>query len=250
MPTTFLGWTLFLLQKYYSDFMRGLAVTMELAVLGTVLGCALGFVVGTIRSINVDQGASPISRGFMAVLKFVLAAYVEIFRGTPMLVQASVFYYGSMALWNLDISSFVAGAIVLSLNTAAYMSESVRGALGGIDVGQIEGGLAVGMSYTQVMVHVVIPQALKNLIPQIGNTFISAIKDTSILNIIAVTELYFSAKSVAGTYYRFFETYLIISAIYFILTFVMSRILKVVTRAMEGSRNYELAADDDMEAAQ
>lgn len=127
------------------------------------------------------------------------------------------------------------------------MSESVRGAIGGIDPGQIEGGQAVGMSYAQIMYHVIMPQALKNLIPQIGNTFISAIKDTSVLNVIAVTELYFAAKSIAGTYYRFFETYLIICAIYFVLTFTMSRLLKLIERVLEGSRNYELMTDDENE---
>ena len=123
----------------------------------------------------------------------------------------------------------------------------MRGAIGGIDPGQIEGGQAVGMSYAQIMYHVIIPQALKNLIPQIGNTFISAIKDTSILNVIAVTELYFAAKSIAGTYYRFFETYLIICLVYFVLTFTMSHLLKFLTRALEGSRNYELVLDDENE---
>lgn len=247
MPTTFFGWVAFLVEKYLLDFMRGLGVTLELAIIGTFLGCLIGFLVGIVRSVVVDQGASPVSRGLMAVLKTVLAVYVEIFRGTPMMVQATVVYYGTMSLWKLDIPSFSAGVLVLSLNIGAYMSESVRGAIGGIDPGQIEGGQAVGMSYAQIMYHVIMPQALKNLIPQIGNTFISAIKDTSVLNVIAVTELYFAAKSIAGTYYRFFETYLIICAIYFVLTFTMSRLLKLIERVLEGSRNYELMADDENE---
>lgn len=247
MPTTFFGWVAFLVEKYFLDFMRGLGVTLELAIIGTFLGCLIGFLVGIVRSVVVDQGASPVSRGLMAVLKTVLAVYVEIFRGTPMMVQATVVYYGTMSLWGLDIPSFSAGVLVLSLNIGAYMSESVRGAIGGIDPGQIEGGQAVGMSYAQIMYHVIMPQALKNLIPQIGNTFISAIKDTSVLNVIAVTELYFAAKSIAGTYYRFFETYLIICAIYFVLTFTMSRLLKLIERVLEGSRNYELMADDENE---
>lgn len=103
------------------------------------------------------------------------------------------------------------------------------------------------MSYGQIMLHVIMPQAFKNLIPQIGNTFISAIKDTSVLNVIAVTELYFAAKSIAGTYFKFFETYLIICAIYFILTFTMSRLLHLLGRLLEGSRNYELILDDENE---
>lgn len=248
MPTTFFGWVAFLVEKYYLDFLRGLGVTLELAIIGTLLGCLIGFVVGTVRSVVVDQGSSLVSRGCMSILKTILAVYVEIFRGTPMMVQATVVYYGTMSLWGLDIPSFSAGVLVLSLNIGAYMSESVRGAIGAIDPGQIEGGQAVGMSYAQIMYHVVMPQALKNLIPQIGNTFISAIKDTSVLNVIAVTELYFAAKSVAGTYYRFFETYLIICAIYFVLTFTMSRLLQVLGRVMEGSRNYELILDDEDEA--
>ena len=180
----------------------------------------------------------------MAAVKAVLAAYVEILRGAVMMVQATVIYYGTMSLWGLDIPSFAAGIIVLSLNIGAYMSESVRGAIGGIDRGQLECVQAVGMSHGQIMYHVIMPQALKNLIAQIGNTCISAIKDTSVLNVIAVTELYFAAKSVTGTYYRFFETYLIICVIYFVLTFTMSRVLKV----LEGSRNYELILDDDDDA--
>lgn len=248
MPATFFGWVVFLVEKYYLDFLRGLGVTLELAVIGTILGCLIGFIVGIVRSVVADQGASPVSRGLLSVLKAILAVYVEIFRGTPMMVQATVVYYGTMSLWGLDIPSFSAGVLVLSLNIGAYMSESVRGAIGGIDPGQIEGGQAVGMSYTQIMYHVIMPQALKNLIPQIGNTFISAIKDTSVLNVIAVTELYFAAKSVAGTYYKFFETYLIICVIYFLLTFTMSHLLRLLGRALEGSRNYELILDEENEA--
>jgi putative lysine transport system permease protein len=212
------------------------------------LGGLIGFVVGVIRSVVVDPGASLFSRGLLALLKAILAVYVEIFRGTPMIVQATVVYYGTMSLWNLDIPSFSAGVLVLSLNIGAYMSESVRGAIGGIDPGQIEGGQAVGMSHAQIMYHVIMPQVFKNLIPQVGNTFISAIKDTSVLNVIAVTELYFAAKSVAGTYYKFFETYLIISLIYFVLTFTMSRLLQILGRVLEGSRNYELILEDENDA--
>lgn len=247
LPTTFFGWVMFLVERYYMDFLRGLGVTLELGHIGTILGCLIGFAVGVVRSVVVDPGASPISRGLTALVKAVLAIYVEIFRGTPMMVQATVVYYGTMSLWGLDIPSFSAGVLVLSLNIGAYMSESVRGAIGGIDPGQIEGGQAVGMSYGQIMLHVIMPQAFKNLIPQIGNTFISAIKDTSVLNVIAVTELYFAAKSIAGTYFKFFETYLIICAIYFILTFTMSRLLHLLGRLLEGSRNYELILDDENE---
>ena len=150
-----------------------------------------------------------------------------------------------MSVFNLDMPSLGAGVLVLSLNTGAYMAESVRGAIGGIDPGQMEGGQAIGMSYIQIMFHVIIPQALRNLIPQIGNTFVSAIKDTSVLNVISVTELYFIARTVSGTYYKFFETYCIICVIYLILTFVTSRLVRLIEKLMAGSRNYELVLEEE-----
>lgn len=244
-PTTFFGWVVFLVRGYYKDFLRGLGVTLEIAIIGTVLGCIIGFVIGVMRSVIVDKGFTKISQVLIMILKAVAAVYVEIIRGTPLMVQAMVIYYGTMSLWGIDIPSFRAGVLVLSLHIGAYMSESVRGAIGAIDPGQMEGGQAVGMSYVQIMYHVIMPQALKNLIPQIGNTFVSAIKDTSVLNVIAVTELYFAARTITGTYYKFFETYIIICVIYFILTFTVSRLLKVIEKLLEGSRNYELVLEDE-----
>ncbi|MEE0096590.1 MAG: amino acid ABC transporter permease [Oscillospiraceae bacterium] len=244
-PTTFLGWVTMLAEKYGGEFLRGTGVTLEIAILGTILGCALGFAVGLVQSITVDKHATVFSKILTRVLKAVVAVYVEVFRGTPMMVQAMVIYYGSMSVFNLDMPSLGAGVLVLSLNTGAYMAESVRGAIGGIDPGQMEGGQAIGMSYIQIMFHVIIPQALRNLIPQIGNTFVSAIKDTSVLNVISVTELYFIARTVSGTYYKFFETYCIICVIYLILTFVTSRLVRLIEKLMAGSRNYELVLEEE-----
>ncbi len=244
-PTTFLGWVSMLAEKYGTEFLRGTVVTLEIAILGTIFGCLLGFGVGLVQSITVERHSSAVSRVVTRVLKAIVAVYVEVFRGTPMMVQAMVIYYGSMAILGLDIPSFGAGVLVLSLNTGAYMAESVRGAIGGIDPGQMEGGQAIGMSYLQCMLHVVIPQALQNLIPQIGNTFVSAIKDTSVLNVISVTELYFIARTVSGTYYKFFETYCIICLIYLVLTFVTSRLVRLIERLMAGSHNYELVLEEE-----
>lgn len=165
--------------------MRGLGVTLQLATIGTVLGCVLGFVVGMVRSVNIDKHSSVVSQTILRILKAIIAVYVEVIRGTPLMVQATVIYYGTMSIWGLDIPSFSAGILALSLHIGAYFSESVRGAIGGIDKGQMEGGQAIGMSYLQIMLHVIIPQVFRNLIPQIGNTYVSAIKDTSVLNVIA-----------------------------------------------------------------
>lgn len=242
-PTTFIGWVVMLAEKYGSDFLRGTGVTLELAILGTIFGCLLGFAVGLVQSLEIDRNASMVSRVLTKIFKAIVALYVEVFRGTPMMVQAMVVYYGSMSVFGLDIPSFGAGVLVLSLNTGAYMAESVRGAICGIDPGQMEGGQAIGMSYFQTMIHVIIPQAFRNLIPQIGNTFVSAIKDTSVLNVISVTELYFIARTVSGTYYKFFETYSIICLIYLVLTFVTSRLLRLLENRMAGARDYELVLE-------
>ena len=243
-PTTFFGWVSFLLDKYSMDFLRGLLVTLELAIIGTILGCLIGFIVGMIRTIPIDEDSSVVRKTLTRVLKAILSVYVEVVRGTPMMVQAMVLYYGTMSIWDMDIPSFRAGIAVLSLNIGAYMAESVRGAIKGIDPGQMEGGKAIGMNYGQIMARIILPQAFVNLIPQIGNTFVSAIKDTSVLNVIAVTELYFTAKTITGTYYKFFETYIIICAIYFILTFTVSYLLKFVDKKLAGGQNYDLILDD------
>lgn len=246
LPSTFIGWVVYLVSKYYLDFLRGLAVTMKIATVSTILGVCIGFIVGVIRSIPEDKGTPAVYRAFIRILKAIMAVYVEVIRGTPLMVQAMVLYYGTMSLWGLDIPSFRAGVIVLSFHIGAYMSESVRGAIGAIDKGQMEGGMAVGMSYGQIMFHVIIPQAFKNLIPQIGNTYVSSIKDTSVLNVIAVTEMYFAARTITGTYYKFFETYIIICAIYFVVTFTVSRLLKVLEKLLAGKSNYELIAEEEL----
>ena len=247
-PTSFTGWVSFLLDNFGPQFVKGTITTLELAFAGTVLGCLLGFLVGIVQSITVDKHSSPISRVLVKVLKGLVAVYVEVFRGTPMMVQAMVIYYGSAQAYGIDLNPFVSGVLVLSLNTGAYMAESVRGAITGIDPGQLEGAYAIGFTHVQAMTRVIIPQAFRNLIPQIGNTFVSAIKDTSVLNVIAVTELYFAARTITGTYYKFFETYIIISVIYFVLTFTVSRILKLLEKRLKGPENYELVKEETEEA--
>ena len=197
----------------------------------------------------MDKHSSPISRVLVKVLKGLVAVYVEVFRGTPMMVQAMVIYYGSAQAYGIDLNPFVSGVLVLSLNTGAYMAESVRGAITGIDPGQLEGAYAIGFTHVQAMTRVIIPQAFRNLIPQIGNMFISSIKDTSVLNVISVTELYFIGRGVSSAYYRFFETFFIISMIYLFLTFVTSRLLAIMERRLDGARDYELVTDTEAEVA-
>ena len=227
-------------------FLSGTQITLVIAITGTILGSLIGFVVGIVQGIPVESGSSMLRKVVVKLLNIIVNIYVEIFRGTPMMVQAVVVFYGSMQVFDLDMPPLAAGILVLSLNTGAYFAESVRGAITGIDPGQTEGAKAIGMTHFQTMLYVIIPQAFRTLIPQIGNAFVSAIKDTSVLNVITVSELYFAGRTACGVYFRYFETYFIIALIYLILTFVMSRLLKFLERKMDGSRNYELLEEGEV----
>lgn len=243
MPTTFLGWVLFILHQYGGALLQGAGVTLLLAIVGTLIGCIIGLLVGIVQTIPVTDRTNPGFRFLNKIVQFIFAAYVEIFRGTPMIVQAMVVYYGSMAVFNIDMSAMFAGFLVVSVNTGAYMAETVRGGIISIDKGQTEAAMAIGMNHLQTMYTVVLPQALRNIMPQIGNNLIINIKDTSVLNVISVTELYFASKSAAGVYYRYFEVFFVTCVIYFIMTFTASRILRWFERRMAGSDNYQLVGD-------
>ncbi|MEG0798084.1 MAG: amino acid ABC transporter permease [Acidaminococcaceae bacterium] len=246
MPITFFEWVYFLLQQYGTLFLKGAMVTLFLATVGTLIGCLIGLCVGIIQTINVDPNAGALKKVLNKIIKWLLEAYVEIFRGTPMIVQAMVVYYGSMSMFNIDMSAMFAGFLVVSINTGAYMAETVRGGIASVDPGQTEAATAIGMNHLQTMRAVILPQALRNIMPQIGNNLIINIKDTSVLNVISVTELYFSSKSAAGVYYKYFEVFFITCVIYFIMTFTASRILRWVESKMDGPRDYQLVNYDPM----
>ena len=247
MPVTFSEWVFFLLQQYGWLFVKGAMVTLLLALVGTLIGCIIGFIVGIIQTIPVDPNTSAVKKSFYSFVRWLLDAYVEIFRGTPMIVQAMVVYYGSMSMFNIDMSAMFAGFLVVSINTGAYMAETVRGGIASIDPGQSEAATAIGMNHFQTMGSVILPQALRNIMPQIGNNLIINIKDTSVLNVISVTELYFSSKSAAGVYYKYFEVFFITCVIYFVMTFTVSRILRWVEGRMEGPRDYQLVSYDPLQ---
>ena len=139
MPTTFFEWVFFLLQQYGGIFVKGAVVTLLLALVGTFIGCLIGFVVGLIQTIPVGPNTGAGKRVFYKIVRWLLDAYVELFRGTPMIVQAMVVYYGSMSVFDIDMSAMFAGFLVVSINTGAYMAETVRGGILSIDIGQTEG---------------------------------------------------------------------------------------------------------------
>ena len=244
--TDFFGWVIFILHQYGSVFISGAGVTFLLALVGTAIGCIIGLLVGVLRTIPLNPQANPVVKVLYRILQFILAAYIEIFRGTPMIVQAMVVYYGAMQYFKIDMSAMTAGFLIVSINTGAYMAETVRGGIDSIDVGQTEAAKAIGMTHWQTMINVIMPQTIRNIMPQIGNNLIINIKDTSVLNVISVTELFYSGNSAAGVYFRYFEVFFIVSVIYFIMTFACSRLLRWMEHKIDGSSYYSLVKSDMM----
>lgn len=240
LPSTFFGWVMLILEKYGPLFLRGVGFTMLIALSGTVIGFIIGLLVAIVRTIPVSKKDSVFKRVGLKAASVLLNVYIEVFRGTPMIVQAMVIYYGAMMYLHLRMSSLVAAIFIISINTGAYMAEIIRGGIISVDKGQKEGAHAIGMTHWQSMLHVVLPQAVRNIMPSIGNEFVVNIKDSSVLNVISVSELFFVTKSAAGTYARYFESFFIAAVIYFILTFTVTRLLRLLEKKMDGGKNYTI----------
>jgi putative lysine transport system permease protein len=179
-------------------------------------------------------------RGILRFFDWLLAVYIEVFRGTPMIVQAAVLYYGSAQALHLSIDRTAAALIIVSINTGAYISEIIRGGITSVDDGQFEAANALGMTHFQMMRKVILPQAVRNSLPAVTNEFIVNIKDTSVLSVISVSELFFSGETIAGQNFQFFHTYLVISGIYLIMTFTISRLFRLIEKHMDGPKNYNV----------
>ena len=238
MPTTFFSWVAFLAREYAPLFLSGAATTLLIALVGTAVGFMIGLLVAVVRTMELSYQAGRVKHALLAMGKGLLTAYIEVFRGTPMIVQAMVVYYGALQYLNLDIPALTAALLVVSVNTGAYMAEIVRGGVMSIAAGQREAAVAIGMSHWQMMRHVILPQAIRNIMPSVGNEFVVNIKDSSVLNVISVTELYFTSKSAAGTYWRYFEVFFITAVIYFVLTFTFTRLLRLVEKKLSGGDSY------------
>ncbi len=229
------------LTQYYPSFFKALGVTLQMTVISLFFATILGVIFGLFKVSDFKA------------LKFIANIYIDIIRGTPLLVQVFIMYYGVGSMlrpygfqWNMIGGAFSAGCVTLSLNAGAYMAETVRGGILSIDPGQTEGAKAIGMTHYQTMVNVIMPQALRNIMPQIGNNLIINIKDTCVLSAIGVVELFYATKSVAGAYYTYFEAFTITMVIYFVLTFTCSRILRYWEKKMDGPDSYDLATTDTL----
>lgn len=244
-----LEWIIRIVVENWPMFLRGAGVTLLIAIIGTVIGAFIGLVIGVIRTIPEPE------RGFKKIIlkltNFILACYIEFFRGTPMMVQAMVIYYGSALAFGVDIDKFWAAIVIVSINTGAYMAEIVRGGIISIDKGQFEAAHAIGMNHFQTMTSIVLPQAIRNILPATGNEFIINIKDTSVLNVISVSELFFTTKSIAGANFRYFEAFFVACFLYLVMTFTVTRILRYLERKLDGPESYtmnqmQVATPEDM----
>lgn len=222
----------------YDMFLTGTITTIVISLIGTIVGLLIGMLVGIIRTI--PEGKNKDLNFILKLIKALLNAYVQVFRGTPMIVQATLLYFGLQQFAGINFTPMAAAFIVVSINTGAYMAEVVRGGIISIDKGQFEAAQALGMNHFQTMVNVVLPQAFRNIIPAVGNEFIVNIKDTSVLNVISVNELFFATKTIVGTNYLYFETYLISCIIYLVLTLGIAYLLHLLERKLRGSDSYEL----------
>ncbi len=230
LPSDLLGGALYIFKKYGPLFWSGTKTTLLIALTGTIIGLFIGLGIGILRSLPESKLDNRLKRYSIKVTKIIASIYVEVFRGTPMIVQAMFVYYTFKNILHWTV--LVAGIVIVSVNTGAYMAEIVRAGIQSLDKGQNEAARSIGMNNFQTMQHVVLPQAIRNAFPAIGNEFVVNIKDTSVLNVIGVTELYFQSTSVAGITYRFPDTFFVTALIYLILTFTTTRILNVIERKM------------------
>ena len=221
-----------LLTEHYEFLLRGVGYTMLIALVGTIAGLLIGLATGIIRTCPLSKNG--FIRFLQRVINGLITIYVEIFRGTPMMVQAMVIYWGyAFATGGQTLPLIPSGILIVSINTGAYMAEIVRGGIISIDNGQFEGAYAVGMTHWQTMLHIILPQVLRNILPSVANEFVINIKDTSVLNVIGVTELYYFAGIIKRESFQTFQTYLVVCVIYFILTFSVTRLLRLIEKKLQ-----------------
>ena len=236
-------------KEYAGLYINGVWNTISLAVLCTAVGCLIGLLCGILNTIPYTKNDNIFKRILLRTIRIVNQIYVEVFRGTPMILQAVVIYYGLPYFTNYAVrfsSVWLCAFVVVSVNTGAYMAESVRGGIISIDPGQTEGAKAIGMTHWQTMTNVILPQALRNILPQIGNNLIINIKDTSVMSIIGFTEFFAIHKSVAGTTYQYFPSAAIEMVGYLSMTLIASFLLRLWEKKMDGASNYELVQVDSL----
>ncbi|MDD6238622.1 MAG: amino acid ABC transporter permease [Oscillospiraceae bacterium] len=235
--------------KYGSSYMNGVKNTLVLALVATLIGCIIGFICGILQTIPHAKADHPVKRFFLALIRAIVRIYVEVFRGTPMVLQAVFVYYGLPYFTNQQVqftNVWMAAILVVSINTGAYMAETVRGGILSIDPGQTEGAKAIGMNHFQTMLYVILPQALRNIMPQIGNNFIINVKDTSVMFIISFTDFFAVHRGVVGATYLYFPSAALEMLGYLCMTLIASLLLRMWEKKLDGDDSYALATGDQL----
>ena len=235
--------------KYGGSYLTGMRNTLVLALVATAIGCVIGFVCGILNTIPcTDRDPLP-KRILLRLIRIIVRVYVEVFRGTPMVLQAVFIYYGLPYFTDNAVkftNIWVAAMLVVSINTGAYMAESVRGGIISIDPGQTEGAKAIGMTHVQTMLHVILPQALRNIMPQIGNNFIINVKDTSVMFIIGFPDFFSAHRAAVGASYLYFPSATVEMVGYLTMTLIASFLLRWVEKKLDGDSSYELVQEDQL----
>lgn len=206
--------------RYKDYYMTGIKVTLMLSLFSLIIGTTLG------------SGLSLMKLSKVKILNWISTIYIELVRGTPMMVQIAIVYFGSYVLLGVNIDGFFAALIAVSLNSAAYVAEIIRSGIQSIDKGQTEASRSLGMSSGQTMRHIILPQAVKNILPTFGNEFVTLIKETSVASTIGVADLMYASKIVQSTSYQPFTPLIIVAIIYFVFTFSLSQLIGIFERRL------------------
>lgn len=211
------------ISKYGSFFLKGIKITILISLIGVALGSILGAFVALMKLSKIK------------IISWIASIYIEILRGTPMLVQVFIVFFGITAALGLDISALVCGTIALVINSSAYIAEIIRAGINAVDKGQMEAARSLGLNYRQTMKSVIMPQAIKNILPALGNEFVTLIKESSIVSTIGVGEIMFNAQVVQGISFDPFTPLIVAAALYFVLTFVLTRIMNMIEGRLNAS---------------
>ena len=215
-------------QNGYNKVLQGLQNTLMIAIAGLIIGIIIGTIIATVRVL-------PKYKTLPKVLNAICSFYVALFRGTPMVVQLLVFYYVLLPIIGLKITGVQVAMMVFGLNSGVYISEIMRSGIQSVDPGQMEAGRAVGLSFGTSMIKIVIPQAVKNILPTLGNEFISLIKETSVVSFVGAADLYVAFNYIGSNSYEFMVPYLVMALIYIVLVLIISLLIKLMERSLKKS---------------
>ena len=218
-------WKHFFEYEGYKNFLKGLSNTATIAVFGLLIGFLLGCIIATVKII---PGKNPIVKVFQAICDI----YVALFRGTPMVVQLLLMHFAVFPILNVEMESVTEAVIIFGMNSAAYMSEILRGGINAVDRGQMEAGRSLGFGFTQTMLRIILPQAIKNILPTLGNEFIALIKETSVVSFIAVLDVTKSFQNIAASTYEYFVPYIALAIVYLVLVLFITALIKLMEKRL------------------